>query len=55
MMSDNVQFGLFDKDAGVEASQRFLPHRFPPQVAVFLTFRPADSMPREAVSLRDAE
>jgi hypothetical protein len=46
--SDEV-FGTFDPDADVDRSQRFLPHWFQPGVAAFVTFRTADSMPREVI------
>ena len=47
-MSD-VRFGMFDPDAEVDRSVRFLPHWFQPGVAVFLTFRTRDSMPADVV------
>jgi putative transposase len=48
-MTDPIEFGLFDKKAEVETSYRCLPHWFQPNVAVFLTFRTADSLPREVL------
>ncbi|MFM9964040.1 MAG: transposase [Planctomycetaceae bacterium] len=50
-----IEFGLFDREAGVEASRRNLPHWFQPNVAVFVTFRTADSLPREVVLRWEAE
>jgi putative transposase len=38
-------FGTFDPKADVDRTVRCLPHWFQPGVAVFLTFRTADSMP----------
>jgi REP element-mobilizing transposase RayT len=46
---DPIQFGLFDPQAEVEQSQRFLPHWFQPGVATFITFRTADSLPRDVL------
>ncbi len=43
------EIGYFDPDAGLEQSQRSLPHWFQPNVATFITFRTADSMPKEVV------
>ncbi len=48
-MDDFVSFGVFDKEADVDVDRRFLPHWFQPGVATFITFRTADSMPREVV------
>lgn len=48
-MSEQVHFGVFDRDADLDVSRRFLPHWFQPNVAMFLTFRTADSLPRQAV------
>ncbi len=48
-MDDFVSFGVFDKAADVDIDRRFLPHWFQPGVATFITFRTADSMPREVV------
>ena len=46
---DPVRFGVFDPDAEVQTSERNLPHWFQPGVATFITFRTADSMPREVL------
>ena len=54
-MSDKTEFGLFDRSAGIEASRRNLPHWFQPNVAVFVTFRTADSLPREVLLRWDME
>ena len=48
-MSDDLSFGLYDPQADTDIEQRYLPHWFQPGVAVFITFRTADSMPREAI------
>lgn len=48
--SEPISFGLFDKDAEVEQSERYLPHWFQPGVATFVTFRTADSLPRAVVA-----
>ena len=48
-MGNLVLFGVFDKEAEIDRDQRFLPHWFQPGVATFITFRTADSMPREVV------
>ena len=42
-------FGLFDPQAETEQTERFLPHWFQPGVATFITFRTADSLPREVI------
>lgn len=54
-MTNKIEFGLFDREAGIEATRRYLPHWFQPNVAVFLTFRTADSLPREVVLRWEAE
>ena len=54
-MTDNalpkpaVEFGCFDPDAETEITARNLPHWFQPGAAMFVTFRTADSMPREVI------
>ena len=50
-MSDRPDpvFHTFDPDADVERSARNLPHWFQPGVAVFITFRTADSLPKEVL------
>ncbi len=53
-MSDQQQppvFQPFDPTADTERSSRFLPHWFQPGVAVFITFRTADSLPKEVLDL----
>ena len=50
-----VTFGLFDSDADVERSERCLPHWFQPGVAAFITFRTADSLPREVLQMWERE
>ncbi len=54
-MDNPIEFGLFDKTAGIDASRRNLPHWFQPDVAVFLTFRTADSLPAEVLLRWDRE
>lgn len=49
-MNDNqVAFGAFDPKAEVDIRERNLPHWFQPGVAVFITFRTIDSLPREVI------
>ncbi len=40
---------LYDKDSEVDIQSRFLPHWFQPGIAVFVTVRTIDSMPRDVV------
>ena len=54
-MTTPVEFGLFDKTEPTEFSRRYLPHWFQPNVAVFLTFRTADSLPREVIQRWETE
>lgn len=44
-----VVFGTFDPAADVEITERNLPHWFQPGAAMFVTFRSADSLPRDVV------
>lgn len=48
---NHAQFGLFDPDSDLQQTRRYLPHWFQPNVAVFLTFRTADSLPKETLML----
>lgn len=48
-MPHENELGLFDKDRELHLSERCLPHWFQPGTLTFLTFRTADSMPREVV------
>ena|ERR1043165_309210 len=48
-MSEPVEIGYFDPTEGVEQTQRYLPHWFQPNVAIFVTFRTVDSLPKEVV------
>jgi REP element-mobilizing transposase RayT len=48
-------FGAFDPDAEVQRTQRYLPHWFQPGVTTFVTFRTADSFPKEVVERRKRE
>jgi len=50
-----TEFGLFDKNEEVNQSERQLPHWFQSGVAVFITFRTADSLPREVIRLWQRE
>lgn len=45
-----MAFELFDPRETVTITERRLPHWFQPGVACFITFRTADSMPREVLS-----
>lgn len=47
--SGRVVFGGFDPKAEVEVTERNLPHWFQPGVAMFVTYRTADSLPREVL------
>ena len=47
--AEQVVFGSFDPKAEVEITERNLPHWFQPGAAMFLTFRTADSMPRDVI------
>jgi REP element-mobilizing transposase RayT len=42
-------FELFDPDAPVAVTRRFLPHWFQPGATYFVTFRTIDSLPRSAL------
>ena len=44
-----MAFNPLDRDAEIEFSARNLPHWFQADAATFITFRTADSMPREVV------
>ena len=48
-MTQNVEFGCFDRQAETDVTYRDLPHWFQPGVAVFITFRTADSLPKEVI------
>ena len=50
MTERDVEFSLFDRNAEVDWHARNLPHWFQPGVAVFVTFRTLDSMPRKVVA-----
>ncbi|MEZ6032662.1 MAG: transposase [Planctomycetaceae bacterium] len=54
-MSDDVEFGLFDRSQETLITYDELPHWFQPDVAVFITFRTIDSLPRTAVLRMEAE
>jgi len=53
--SDKVVFNAFDPQSEVERTCRNLPHWFQSGVATFLTFRTADSMPREVIERWEEE
>ena len=44
-----VNFNAFDRDSEIELSHRNLPHWFQVDAAMFVTFRTADSLPREVL------
>jgi REP element-mobilizing transposase RayT len=48
-------FQPFDPDAEIQFRERNLPHWFQPGVAIFITFRTADSLPREVVLRNERE
>ena len=50
-----VVFHALDREAGVEISTRNLPHWFQVDAAIFVTFRTADSIPKEVVLRMIAE
>lgn len=54
-MSGQSTFGLYDPEADTAIERRYLPHWFQPGVAVFITFRTADSMPRDVIRMWDRE
>lgn len=45
-MSTDKHFKLFDRSQPLEIAARFLPHWFQSEVAIFVTFRTADSLPK---------
>ena len=51
----DVCFGFFDPQVEIEYSERSLPHWFQPGVATFITFRTADSLPRQVIQQLDHE
>jgi tetratricopeptide (TPR) repeat protein len=53
--SPRAVFHSLDRDAEIEVSQRNLPHWFQVGSAVFITFRTADSWPREVLERRIRE
>jgi len=53
--SDKIVFNAFDPQGEVDRSHRNLPHWFQSGVAIFLTFRTADSMPREVIERWEEE
>ena len=55
MTENKPVFGLFDPSAETDRSERDLPHWFQPEVAVFVTFRTADSLPKSALARMQAE
>lgn len=48
-MKEPTVFGVFDRESDVDISVRNLPHWFQPGVAMFITFRTGDSMPRQVI------
>ncbi|MFN8710232.1 MAG: transposase, partial [Planctomyces sp.] len=55
LMPDDTEFGLFDRTQETLITYDELPHWFQPNVAVFITFRTHDSMPRSAVLRMESE
>ncbi|MCY2977934.1 MAG: transposase [Planctomycetota bacterium] len=51
----SVVFHALDRDAEVEVSVRNLPHWFQADAAIFVTFRTADSLPKEVILRMIAE
>ena len=49
MDKSKVVFHALDRDAEIELSERNLPHWFQVDAAMFITFRTADSLPKEVV------
>ena len=49
MSEKHFEIGYFDPAEGIDQTQRYLPHWFQPNVAMFVTFRTADSLPKEVV------
>lgn len=45
----SVVFGTFDPAADVQVTARNLPHWFQPGAAIFVTFRTADSLPKQVL------
>jgi REP element-mobilizing transposase RayT len=52
---DAVIFGYLDRSAEIEIRERNLPHWFQSGAAIFVTFRTADSLPKEVVLRWQAE
>ena len=48
-MSDKIVWGVYDPDAEITESSRNLPHRGQTGALTFVTFRLADSMPRDVI------
>jgi REP element-mobilizing transposase RayT len=46
---DSIIFHALDRDSEIEITERNLPHWFQVDAAVFITFRLADSLPKEVV------
>lgn len=49
MDSTKPAFRAFDPTADIDVRQRYLPHWFQPEVAIFVTFRTLDSLPKEVL------
>src|SRR5690349_19917420 len=47
--SRKVVFNALDRDAEIDVTHRNLPHWFQADAAIFVTFRTADSLPREVL------
>jgi putative transposase len=48
---EKTEFHAFDQSAEIEIRNRNLPHWFQPGAAIFVTFRTADSIPKDALHL----
>lgn len=53
--SEPIEFFTFDKDAELTVSARHLPHWFQTGVAIFVTFRTFDSIPKSALMQMKSE
>lgn len=48
-MNDKPKFGMFDRERETSIENRYLPHWFQLGVAVFITLRTADSLPKHVI------
>jgi REP element-mobilizing transposase RayT len=54
-MKDQREFHCFDREAELDKRERNLPHWFQSGVAIFVTYRTIDSLPREVVARMQQE